>query len=149
MKKFDFSQMIQIIANAGVIAGIAFLAIEINQNNQLLETQTSLILVENRTGFRDAIWSDRELAELAYKNRNGELLDPVDQLRIDMLDERVLIEIEWQYQQWAAGALPDIPIDYWRQSFRTDSGMHEAFDRIKSTFSDEFIDLVEADFLSD
>ena len=37
MKKFDIGQMIGILANIGVIAGIVFLGIEIRQNTQSLQ----------------------------------------------------------------------------------------------------------------
>ena len=40
MKKLDLGQTIQILANAGVIAGIIFLAIEIRQNNAQLSLQS-------------------------------------------------------------------------------------------------------------
>jgi hypothetical protein len=39
MKKIDLGQTITILANVGVIAGIVFLAIELQQNNALLETE--------------------------------------------------------------------------------------------------------------
>jgi len=40
MKKLDFGQTIAVIANIGVIAGIAFLALELRQNSQQLATQS-------------------------------------------------------------------------------------------------------------
>ena len=150
MKNMSFDKTIQIISNVGVIAGIAFLAVEISQNNQLLQTQTSLIMVENRTDFRDAIWSDRELAELAYSERNGDALDPVDQFRADMLQERTLIQIEWQYQQWAGGALPDAPVDFWRRNYRADPRRTvETFNRLKPSLSADFVEFFEQQILQD
>ena len=40
MQKIDFGQTITILANIGVIAGIIFLAIEVQQNNTLMRAQT-------------------------------------------------------------------------------------------------------------
>jgi hypothetical protein len=40
MQKIDLGQMIQILANIGVIAGIVFLAIELRQNSEQLELQS-------------------------------------------------------------------------------------------------------------
>ena len=40
MKKMDLGQSIQVIANLGVIAGIAFLIVELQQNTQQLELQS-------------------------------------------------------------------------------------------------------------
>ena len=39
MKKIDVGQTMTILANLGVIIGIAFLAVEINQNNSQLAAQ--------------------------------------------------------------------------------------------------------------
>jgi hypothetical protein len=39
MKKIDLGQTVQILANLGVIAGIVFLGIELQQNNALLGAQ--------------------------------------------------------------------------------------------------------------
>ena len=41
MKKIDVSQTLGILANIGVIAGIIFLAVELQQNNELLEAEVS------------------------------------------------------------------------------------------------------------
>ena len=37
MKKLDLGQIITILANIGVIAGIVLLAVELDQNNRLIE----------------------------------------------------------------------------------------------------------------
>jgi len=42
MKKIDLGQMIGILANIGVIAGIVLLAVEIDQNSQALGVQARL-----------------------------------------------------------------------------------------------------------
>lgn len=47
MKKFDFGQTLNTLANAGVVAGIIFLAVELNQNNELLELEARATLSEN------------------------------------------------------------------------------------------------------
>ena len=39
MKKINLGQLIGILANLGVIAGIVFLAFELEQNNQLMEAE--------------------------------------------------------------------------------------------------------------
>ena len=42
MKKINLDRTIQIIANVGVIAGIVFLGMEINQNNEAMAVQARL-----------------------------------------------------------------------------------------------------------
>lgn len=62
MKKIDLGQTIQILANVGVIAGIVFLAIELQQNNELQRSSSrqalldhDLSLVENGMAYAD-LW---------------------------------------------------------------------------------------------
>ena len=40
MKKIDLGQSMTILANLGVIAGIFFLAVEVQQNTGMMEAQT-------------------------------------------------------------------------------------------------------------
>jgi hypothetical protein len=40
MKKIDLNQGVNTLANLGVIAGIVFLALEINQNSEMMRAQT-------------------------------------------------------------------------------------------------------------
>ena len=47
MKKIDPGQTIQILANVGVIAGIAFLAVELRQNNELLRSSSRQALLDH------------------------------------------------------------------------------------------------------
>ena len=42
MKKIDLGQSITMLANIGVIAGIVFLAVELQQNNELLRVEVEL-----------------------------------------------------------------------------------------------------------
>lgn len=60
MKKFDLGQAVSTVANIGVITGIAFLAIELNQNTKQLalelEWQVNQRMVDNN---RDLMGNDR------------------------------------------------------------------------------------------
>ena len=59
MKKIDLGQLTNTLANLGVIAGIVFLAIEIRQNNTLMQAQTRLEIARETTGhMREAALSD-------------------------------------------------------------------------------------------
>jgi hypothetical protein len=44
MKKVDIGQVIAVTANMGVIAGIVFLALELQQNNRFLSAQAQFNL---------------------------------------------------------------------------------------------------------
>ncbi len=67
MKKVDLVQMLQILANVGVIAGIVFLAIEIQQSNRIAKATTEIEIRDNWSSINAAIYSDPAIAELLVK----------------------------------------------------------------------------------
>jgi len=68
MKKIDPSQTITILANVGVIVGIVFLALELNQNQDLMRAQTRNEL--SRTVFDLTQFSSREDVRRAIHKAN-------------------------------------------------------------------------------
>ena len=48
MNKTDINEWLSIVANFAVVAGIAFVGIELHQNNQLLKQQAEFVAFENR-----------------------------------------------------------------------------------------------------
>ena len=69
MKKIDLGQTITILANVGVIAGIVFLGIELQQNNELLVVQAEMAMSDVRanTILADVV-QEPELIELMLKD---------------------------------------------------------------------------------
>lgn len=58
MKKFDLGQSLNTLANVGVIAGIIFLAYELNQNNEFLELEAKATRVQITLDGWERIASD-------------------------------------------------------------------------------------------
>jgi hypothetical protein len=100
MKKFDFGQTLNTLANAGVVAGIIFLAVELNQNNELLELEARATLSENLQNGWDRISSDAQLAALFIKDRNDEDLSEVEELQLNAYWMGMLLRRQFQYQNF-------------------------------------------------
>jgi len=81
MKKIDLGQMISIVANLGVIAGIAFLGIELRQNNELLEAESRTSRSERAIGLL-LLASNRDLAAVLAKLNDGGKLDSTEQVQL-------------------------------------------------------------------
>ena len=100
MKKIELGQLVTIAANVGVIAGIVFLAIELGQNNDLMEAERRL----NRANQIRSIWDtnvyEPEMTELLVKDRNGADLTEAEQLRLSSFWMSTLLGIEWQFQEF-------------------------------------------------
>jgi len=67
MKNIDLGQAIQIFANVGIIAGLAFLAVEIAQNNEALNESRNLAIAQAAQDRESALdESFRSLANSEY-----------------------------------------------------------------------------------
>ena len=97
MKKADLGQVITVIANLGVIVGIVFLALELQQNNELLASEGRI----NRTNQVREIWQaildHPELADFFVKDRNGEPLSEAEELLLNAFWMSTLMAVQWQY----------------------------------------------------
>ena len=96
MKKLDLGQTITILANLGVIAGILFLGIELQQNNALLGAQARTARFEVAIDSTNMIVSTPSIARAQMKDRNGEPLTEEE--------EYILTEWYWgTFTRWQYG----------------------------------------------
>ncbi|MDH4110097.1 MAG: hypothetical protein OEW35_17560 [Gammaproteobacteria bacterium] len=70
MKNIDLGQTLNTFANVGVIAGIIFLAYELNQNNEFLELEAKATRVQINLDAWERLASDPALVALMMKDRN-------------------------------------------------------------------------------
>ncbi len=68
MKKLDFGQTISLLANIGVIAGIVFLGIEIQQNTEMMRSQTRDSVTEKQLMMTSWVVGSPELAAAIPKS---------------------------------------------------------------------------------
>jgi hypothetical protein len=137
MKKIDVGQAVQILANVGVIAGIAFLVVEIDQNNEALTIQTRLV----REGItRDSVvrrLDNMDLVRATTKARAGEALTDEENFLLNELNGAVLVDRLMIYQQVQDGLLPPtaIPVAAWRFTFHVQyPRMSESWEYYKEAY---------------
>jgi len=128
LKKLELGQIISILANVGVIAGIAFLAVELRQNNDLLAAEARLAQSERSEQTFNDIIRVPELAEAISKARAGEELTPQNDLQLRAFLSRQFRSWEWQYFERELGALDSLPLNAWRNVVRGTAGLGEASD---------------------
>ena len=114
MKKIDFGQSITILANLGVIAGIVFLGVELNQNQQTLEQQLSLDLltgrdaaVERFNGFRSQLLENPYLIPVWNKGRSDEPLTDEELEQFELLCANYIWNQTALYARFTTLALPE------------------------------------------
>jgi hypothetical protein len=109
MKKIDAGELISIIANIGVIAGIVFLALELRQNNELIAAEARATYASmDQTGWSFII-ENPDLADLLIKDRNGGELSESEMLRLNALWLQNLAQFQFRFLEdpdhvaWVAG----------------------------------------------
>jgi hypothetical protein len=107
MKKIDFVQTVQILANLGVIAGIAFLALELRQNNELLRSSSRQALLDHDLSL---VESGMPYAELWERASKPEPLSFADQYRFSLQMIAEMRSREYEFFQYKAGLLDE---DVW------------------------------------
>jgi len=77
LMQMDVSQIVGVLANIGVIAGIVFLAVETRQNNRPLAAQARYSLRQYRSDIADTIMSPHVL-EATHRYATDENVSPVE-----------------------------------------------------------------------
>ena len=97
MKKLELQQLISILANIGVIAGIVFLGLEIQQNNELMTSEVRATYASmEQTGWSFII-ENPQLVDALIKDRNGEELTAADEMRLNALWMQSLHQYQFRY----------------------------------------------------
>ena len=142
MKKLDVSQTISIIANVGVIAGIAFLAIEVRQNNELMADEAVRARADSiRQGYSQFVETP-ELTDIYIRERNGEALTEAEAFRMGAHFMRGLVGYQTAFQQLPREAL-DAYKSWWRLQARSNPSFRSAWAEWRVTFQPGFVEFME------
>ncbi len=147
MKKLNLGQTINTLANIGVIAGIAFLAFELQQNNELLAADASFNRFDLERGRRERLMENRGgVGEIAFKKRNDQPLDDFEQWRHSVLVSDHLESLRWQFREVQAGRLAEGSIDLmaWRAVWRNNPELGDRIYREREILEPDFVGFVEA-----
>jgi len=149
MKKLDLGQTINTLANLGVIAGIVFLAVELHQNNELMEAQATRLMMENRAGGLERWAEDPELMSLRLKAVNGEPLKQDEQWRIISDFAALISRWEWDYQQLQSARVEYIPIEAYRDIFSRWPYMRQLWSDQRRKFSPDFVKFIDENVVNE
>lgn len=138
-------------ANIGVVLGIIFLAIELRQNNELLQSQASIAYVQIRVGSLENQLENTDLFKALYQARQGAKLEPLDRQRLEVYYRQVFAAWDWEYGQYDDDLLYTAgrpPVSRWRSSIEYYPFMRESWPVHKATYSDRFVQYMEQHVLS-
>ncbi len=150
MKKIALGQTITILANLGVIAGIAFLAVELQQNNELLAAQARSDLTDRAARYLEITMTSPDLSEILTREAAGEPLTTAEEFRLNQAARRLLWSIEAQFVEVEHGVvtLETLPVRQWRALFHgttgTDFGVRAQWEQVyRHGTSPSFAEFVE------
>jgi hypothetical protein len=95
MKKIDFGQAISTLANLGVIGGLIFVGLQLEQDRELAAIDRRMALSESRKYWAELL---TENAEIWAKGISGQELTPEEFIRFNALAEARDTE---HWQNWA------------------------------------------------
>jgi hypothetical protein len=149
MKKIDLGQTISIFANLGVIAGIAFLGYEMQQNTTALQSTAGQNINNQIAAIYEIRMQPEQAAIILKGNNHPDELTPVEQIQYDSWNSMILQAWQNMYFQARTGAYDEQLAEGWWvnliDSFQS-PGFRGTWER-SVTLSDEFRRFVEEDLL--
>ncbi len=152
MKKIDLGQTISIFANVGVIAGILFLAIELQQNNDLLSAQARAARIELKTDFEGSLYQNAELAEIIARAQANDELTEAEEIRLLWLGRRMLTSFQYVYNEYQQGMIEEGAISTveWRIAYhQLIPRMEEAWSSFRDGMNPEFVRFMEENVVNE
>lgn len=145
MKKIDIGQTISILANVGVIAGILFLAFELEQNNTLLESQARSVRADVRRGSFELQIENPQLLRAVNKNRNGESLTDEERNILSTFFDYLLTGWQQSYGDYRAGLieLAEMQNVVAGTPFERAPGLADHWQRTKARYNPEFAEWLD------
>ena len=137
-------------ANVGVLAGIVFLAVELQQNTEILQAQARRDQLDARTASGELVITNSDLAEVAFKASNGEELTPLEEYRFDSWAYQKFRNWEWQFGEYLHGTLlvDELPVVGWANNFETYPRLREIWEMRKANLSPDFVEFVDTKVVS-
>jgi hypothetical protein len=154
MKKIDVAQTLSILANLGVIAGIIFLGFELRQNNTLMASQSRANQTEQVLALQSEVFLNADLAEIIYKASMSEPRTGADQLRLLALQPKMILGMQFQFEELRNGTLDRVNVAAWRAIYRGEFAtvpvpIDKGWDDLKDVLRPEFREFFEANVLAE
>jgi len=136
MDSDHLNRWLSVGANVGVLAGIVFLALELQQNNQLLAEESRFGQVQGRIEFNRDVALNPEYASLYYKTS-----DPaeIEMHRRFAVTRRTLLMWQWEFESiwWNTQESPETITGHWRHIYKN-FGYAEVWEKERVFFSPAF-----------
>ena len=150
MKKRDVGPVLAILANAGVIASIFFLAMQLRQNNELMDAERRFNRLEISTGSVTLLATTPSLAAAVAKFDDPTAaiddlqLTPGEYTQVRAYYSRVIRNQEWTYSELPKS---ELPVQEWKSLARRRS-WRVGWTAEKNARDEGFVEWMEGNILS-
>ena len=142
----NLNKWLTLLANLGVLAGIIFLAMELQQNSKMMEAQTRDSITEKQMEMYGWVATNRDLATVWSAGLRGVLEDPIDQAMFTSYLQGIMREWENSHRQFQLGLFSqdefEARLNRWRSLLAIDSARN-VWTRSRSSFASDFRLLVD------
>jgi hypothetical protein len=146
LKKIGLGQSLEILAHVGVLTGIIFLVIEINQNTAMIEAEMTQSRTESAMSEAQALYNSEYLPEIFVAIRKGEPLTDVQIERTRHWFRGFNRNLDNQLRQYQRGLLCDDILRSVDSAVRANAEapiFREMWESTRLTFTDEYISFVD------
>ena len=131
-----------VFANVGVLLGIIFLAIELQQNNALMETRARAEFADRATSTMSLVAANPQLAEIMARPLAE--LSAGEQLQRRYFFLRFMKNLEFLFLE--SNDISELPIVGWSVTFQ-DSDNLQLWEVDKQSFKQRFVEFVETELI--
>jgi hypothetical protein len=142
------NKWLTLFSNIGVLAGILFLGLEIEQNSELMQVQIAQTRSSDAVAAQELTINSPYIPQIRIKVNNGEQLTPEESMRYaDFFRASIRVQdnILFQYQE---GMLRESEIRsieaFVKGRIATPEANRQLWERSKAIYSDEYIEYVDS-----
>jgi hypothetical protein len=142
------NRWLTLVANIGVLAGIIFLAYELQQNTVATQLEAASNFNASFSEIELFIAGNPEFAELLTRGREGEEITGVDQLRLTVFYNQILRQWQFTHFQYLSDAVDE---DNWQaqrafmvEIISGDLGLLNHWRNFKHQYSSAFNSVLES-----
>lgn len=145
VQKWVWKETAEVIGVVGIIAGIVVLAVELRQNNALMEADSRATVVAMNTQIWSTVIEEEGLAPTVLKDRRGETLTDAEEMRLNALWVRGLYNAEYAFRD-----APDLfqqQIVVWQRAYAAYGSLRRTWSGDSSGSALDGKDMFDPDFV--
>jgi len=135
-------------ANIGVLAGLLLLVAELNQNHEMMRSQTRHEMAMGIVDLLQTPAANEQLADLMYRAEAGEDLTPVERYQFNMRSNALLRYWEDAHYQYRVGLYDEVEFskqrEAWRAAMLRSAGMRSYWCEVRTLYSPEYMAEMDA-----